>query len=63
MKLMFAFLAFILLAAFAIMGSDERFDRLVESFKNAYPNYVHMSETERNRAWDRFVSQHTELKK
>ena len=63
MKLVLAFLAFILFAALAIMGSDNRFDSLIESFKKAYPNYVHMSETDRNREWDRFMSQHTELNK
>jgi hypothetical protein len=57
------FLAFILFAALAKIDYDKRFDRKFEAFKLAHPHLVQMSETERNRAYDRFISHHPELEK
>jgi acyl-CoA reductase-like NAD-dependent aldehyde dehydrogenase len=53
----------IVFASFAKISSDHRFDRKVEAFKSAYPAWAQMSETERNRAYDRFVANHPELEK
>jgi hypothetical protein len=58
-----AVVSVIVFAAFAKIGSDHRFDRKVEAFKSAYPAWAQMSEIERNRLYDQFVSRHPELER
>ena len=58
-----AVIGLIIFAAFAKISYDKRFDRKSEAFKSAYPAWAQMSDIERNRLYDQFVSRHPELER